>query len=182
MLLYPPFETIYKLRFITLSIYYFSHTSDTLKIYCTTCMTCSNYYLIVLTWNLSPIHPAVCLQDIWLPISYNGTSILILYEIQMYLYFIKSYNFFYNIFTGYYYNRSQQSHIVSNNSRQTSIYHLGRSHNQYVNHIVLFMLCYNTCSIICKHNYIIRTILLVITQKLLSHVIRCRILAFILHA
>ena len=124
-LLYPPFETVYKLQFITLSTYYFSHTSDTLKIYCTTCMTCSNYYLIVLTWNLLPIHPAVCLQDIWLPINYNGTFILILnHEIQKHLYFIKSYNFFYNIFTGYYYNRSQQFHIVSNNSRQTSIYHL----------------------------------------------------------
>ena len=43
------------------------------------------------------------------------------------------------------------------------------------------MIRYNTCSIIYKHNYIIRTMLLVITQKLLSHVIRCRILAFILH-
>ena len=144
-------------------------------------MTCSNYYLSVLTWNLSTIHPAVGLQDIWLPINYNGTPILIFYhEIQIYLCFIKLYNFFYNIFTGYYYNRSQQFYCVSSNSRQASIYHVVRSHNQCVNHIVLFMLRYNTCtSIIYKHNYVIRTILLFITQSLLSHVIRCRILIFL---
>ena len=97
-------------------------------------MTCSNYYLIALTWNLAPIHPAVGLQDIWLPINYNGTSILFFYHvIQAYLYFIKSFNLLYNIFTCYYYNRSQQFHSVSNNGRQASIYHLRRSDNQYAN-------------------------------------------------
>ena len=96
-------------------------------------MTCSNYYLIVLTWNLAPIHPAVGLQDI-IPINYNCTSILFFnHEIQAYLYFIKSYNLLYNIFTCYYYNRSQQFYSVSNNGRQASIYHLRRSDNQYVN-------------------------------------------------
>ena len=131
---------IYKLRirFITLSTYYFRCTINTLKICCPTCMTCSNYYLIVLTWNLAPIHPDVGLQDIWLPINYNGTSILFFYhEIQAYLYFIKSYNLLYNIFTSSYYNRSQQFHSVSNNGRQASIYHKRHSDNQYVNHIVL---------------------------------------------
>ena len=39
------------------------------------------------------------------------------------------------------------------------------AYNQYVNHIVQRMLCYNV--IACEHNYVIRTILLVITQTLL---------------
>ena len=136
-------------------------------------MTCSNYYLIVLTWNLAPIHPAIGLQDI-IPINYNCTSILFFnHEIQAYLYFIKSYNLLYNIFTCYYYNRSQQFHSVSNNGRQASIYHLRRSDNQYVNHIVLIILRFNnTCSVIYEYNNIITTMLLAITQTLLFHVIQ----------
>ena len=39
-------------------------------------MTCSNYYLIVLTWHLALIHPAIGLQDIWLPINYIYYSFL----------------------------------------------------------------------------------------------------------
>ena len=122
---------------------------------------CSNYHLIVFTWNLEPVHLDVGLENTRLTIAYTITILLIYHKTQGYLCFNESSKFLCDNVHNY--NRIQQ--FVSNYCLDASIYHLRKFGNQYVNHIVQCMLRY--ISIACEHNYVIRTMLLVITQTLL---------------
>ena len=88
---------------------------------------CSNYHLIVFTWNLAPVHLDVGLENTRLTIVYTDITILFIsHKTQGYLCFNESYKFLCDNVHNY--NRIQQ--FVSNYCLDASIYHLRKFGNQ----------------------------------------------------
>ena len=96
---------------------------------------CSNYYLIVFTWKLAPVHLAVGLENTRLTIVYTAITILLIYhKTRGYLYFNESYKFLcdesYKFLCDNVHNYNRIQQFVSNYCLDASIYHLRQFGNR----------------------------------------------------